>query len=83
MTHGYSQNYKKRVSVLVFLKGLVSPIVLYVENPNETYSDLVEIMKTQNSIPKIIEKETNGPIKKVSFLSNQISAIAIQEEPIV
>jgi hypothetical protein len=30
--------------------------------------------------PKFIEKDTQGPLKKVSFVSNQISALALQEE---
>ena len=31
----------------------------------------------------LIEKETEGPLKKVCFLSNQIAALAIQEEQYV
>lgn len=83
MSHGFSQNYKKKTSVLVFLKGTLAPLVLYFENPQEEYADLMEIVRTQSSMPKLIEKDTTGPIKKVAFLSNQIAAVAIQEEPIV
>ena len=30
--------------------------------------------------PVLIEQETEGPLKKVCFISNQIAAVAIQEE---
>lgn len=83
MAQGFAQNYKKRISVLVFLKNAVAPLVLYFENPYDEYADLLEICKTQNSIAKVIEKNTIGPVKKFAFLSNQIAAVAIQEEPIV
>lgn len=83
MAQGFSQNYKKRISVLVFLKNSVAPLVLYFENPYDEYIDLLEICRTQGSMAKIIEKETVGPIKKFAFLSNQIAAVAIQEEPVV
>lgn len=83
MQQGFAQNYKIRTSVLVFLKNSVAPLVLYFENPKQEYEELLEIYKTQNNVAKVIEKETNGPIKKVAFLSNQISAVAIQEEPVV
>lgn len=83
MAQGFSQSYKKKISVLVFLKGTLAPIVLYFDNPYEEYADLMEIIRTQGSISKLIEKETTGPIKRVAFLSNQIAAVAIQEEPTV
>ncbi len=83
MSQGFSQGYKKKISVLVFLKGTLAPLVLYFDNPQQEYAELSEILRTQGSIAKLIEKDTNGPIKKVSFLSNQIAAVAIQEEPVM
>ena len=83
MAQGFSQGYKKKVSVLVFLKGTLAPLVLYFDNPQEEYAELSEIVRTQGSISKLIEKNTTGPIKKVAFLSTQIAAVAIQEEPVV
>ena len=83
MAQGFAQNFKKRIAVLVFLKNSVAPLVLYFDNPYEEYAELLEICRTQSTIAKIVEKETNGPIKKVAFLSNQISAVAIQEEQVV
>ena len=72
------QNIKKRTSVLVFLKGSTAPLVLYVENPEELYAELQNTIKSTTA--KLVEKETQGPLKKVSFISNQIAALAIQEE---
>ena len=72
------QNIKKRTSILVFIKGSTAPLVLYVENPEEFYAELQQSMKS--TTPKFIEKDTQGPLKKVSFVSNQIAALALQEE---
>ena len=75
------QNIKTRTSVLVFIKGSTAPLVLYVENPQELYAELTQAIKTSTAV--YIEKETNGPLKKVGFISNQIAAIAMQEEQYV
>lgn len=76
-----AQNIKKRVSVLVFIKGSTAPLVLYVENPEELYSELKQTIKSPTTV--LIEKETQGPLKKVSFISNQVAALALQEEQYV
>lgn len=76
-----AQNIKKRYATLVFLKGSTAPLVLYVEDTQTLYDELINAMK--NPTNSIIEKETNGPLKKVSFISNQIAAVAIQEEQYV
>ncbi len=76
-----AQNIKKRVSVLVFLKGSTAPLVLYVDNPQELYSELVQLVKSASNV--LIEKDTQGPIKKVCFIANQIAAVAMQEEQYV
>ena len=75
------QNIKKRTSVLVFLKGSTAPLVLYVENPQDLYTELNQLMKSASAV--VVEKETQGPLKKVSFISKQIAAIAMQEEQYV
>ena len=75
------QNVKTRISVLVFIKGSTAPIVMYVENPQDLYNELNQAMKSASAT--VIEKETLGPIKKVTFISNQISAVAMQEEQYV
>ena len=83
MSQAYGQNFKIRTSVLVFLKNAVAPLVLYLDNPYQEYINLLEIYKNQNNIAKIIEKDTNGPIKKIAFLSNQIAAVGLQEEQVI
>ncbi|MFI3300555.1 MAG: hypothetical protein R3Y28_03955 [Candidatus Gastranaerophilales bacterium] len=76
-----SQNIKKRQSVLVFLKSSSTPVVMYVENPEELYTELQQAMK--NPVATIIEREMQGALKKISFVSTQIASIAIQEEQYV
>jgi hypothetical protein len=73
-----AQNIKKRYAVLVFIKGSTAPLVLYVKDAQTLYQELVERMQSPNAV--LIEKETEGPLKKVCFASNQIAALAIQEE---
>ncbi len=75
------QNIKKRTSVLVFIKGTTAPMVLYVENPQDLYAELTQLIKTPGST--VVEKETQGPLKKVCFAANQIAAVAMQEEQYV
>lgn len=76
-----AQNIKKRTSVLVFLKGSTAPLVLYVENPEEFYVELKQTIKSPTAV--LVEKETQGPLKKVCFISNQVASVAIQEEQFV
>lgn len=57
-----AQNIKKRISVLVFLKGSTAPLVLYVEKPEELYAELQQAVKSTAAV--LIEKETLGPLKK-------------------
>ncbi len=73
-----SQNIKKRTAVLVFLKGSTAPLVLYVEAPQDLYNEVINLMKSPTAV--MIEKETAGPLKKVCFISNQVAAVALQEE---
>lgn len=76
-----AQNIKKRMSVLVFLKGSTVPLVLYLDNPQDVYFELTKLMKSPT--PVYVEKETQGPLKKVCFAANQIAAVAMQEEQYV
>lgn len=73
-----AQNIKIRQAVLVFIKSSTAPLVLYVKEPQALYDELTALMQSQKSV--IVEQETEGPIKKVCFLSSQIAALAIQEE---
>lgn len=73
-----AQNIKKRYAVLVFIKGSAAPLVLYVKEPQVFYQEILDKMKSTNTV--LIERETDGPVKKVCFNSQQVSAVAIQEE---
>lgn len=73
-----AQNIKKRYAVLVFIKSSTAPLVLYVKDAQVLYDELIEKMQSPQTV--LIEKETEGPLKKACFLSNQIAAVAIQEE---
>ncbi|MBO7672875.1 hypothetical protein J6S88_05645 [bacterium] len=82
MSTQYSaQNIKKRLSLLVFIKGSTAPLVLYSDDTAAIYDELNQLMKTNQVV--MVEKETTGPLKKVCFWSNQIAAIALQEEQYV
>lgn len=83
MAQGFGQNFKKRIAVVVFLKSSTTPIILYFDDPYKEYAELTEYCKIQSPVAKLIEKETTGPIKKISFLSNQIVGVAIQEEQVL
>lgn len=81
MPQPFSQGpMKKRTSVLVFLKGTTAPLVLYVDNPFDVYEELAQILKQNSPTPRLIEKNTNGPIRKVCIQSTQICAVALQDE---
>ena len=69
---------KKRYAFLVFIKGSTAPLVLYVQDYQALYQELSERMISPNAV--LIKKETEGPLKEVCFVSNQIAALAIQEE---
>ena len=80
MSNPYMQQpTKTRIAILVFFKGTAAPIVMYLENPITVYEELKKIVESGQN--RLYEKECIGPIKKVSFLTGQISALAIQEEP--
>jgi hypothetical protein len=78
---GTTPQIKIRTALLIFIKGSSAPIVLYVENPQAVYEELQQLIKS-GSIA-LVEKEGNGPIKKVSIMANQISAVALQDEQYV
>jgi hypothetical protein len=69
-------------TVLVFLKSLATPIVLFTENPEQTYAELKETMKKASSVsPRLIEKQTIGPLKWVTFWDTELAGFALQVDP--
>jgi hypothetical protein len=72
-----------QISVLVFMKSLATPLVLYADNANQLYDDIKQLIKTANPhTPKLVEKQGAGPLKKVAFLDTEVSGVAIQLEPV-
>lgn len=78
---GGTPQVKTRTALLIFVKGASVPVVLYVENPQAAYEEFQQLIKTPSSA--IIEKEGNGPIKKVTLQASQVSAVALQDEQYV
>lgn len=77
------QQLKTRQAILVFLKVVAPPLVLYVDNPDETYSEIIRIIENANArTPKMIEKCGKGPLKRLAMLDTQIAGVAVQEEPV-
>ena len=73
-----------RTPVLIFLKVVGPPLVLYVDNHEEFYREMLEIIKTTNErAPRLIEKKANGPLKCLAVLDTQIAGVAIQEETVI
>lgn len=78
------QSPTKRKAVLVFLKVVGPPLVLYTDNPDETFQEIkLIISKASNSSPKLIEKVGKGPLKNIAVLDTQIAGVAMQEEPLM
>ncbi|MBP7212024.1 hypothetical protein KBA27_04240 [bacterium] len=72
---------KTRTAVLVFVKGASAPVVLYVENPQELFDEIQQLIKTPSGT--IIDKTANGPIRRFCVPASQISAVAMQDEQYV
>lgn len=72
-----------QTSVLVFLKALSTPVVLYTETPTQLYEELKQLIRNaQPQTPKLIEKQGVGPLKKVAFLDTELSGVALQTDPL-
>ena len=76
-----NQQIKIRTSILVFIKGGAAPLVLYVDKPHELYEELQQLMRSGANI--FVERDANGPLKKVAFMSGQIAGLALQDEQYV
>lgn len=72
---------KAKKPVLIFLKIVGPPLVLYVENSEAVYQEIKQIITSANEqSPKLIEKIGKGPLKKLAVLDTQIAGVALQEE---
>lgn len=71
-----------QLSVLVFLRSLATPVVLYTENAQQLYDELRQVIRQVDpKSPKLIEKQGLGPLKKFSFLDTDLSGVALQNDP--
>ena len=80
----YQQQIQTRKALLIFVQSMNAPVVLFLDDVETEYKTFQQIILiASNSNPKLIERTTNGPIKKFSILDTQISGVAIQEEPVL
>lgn len=75
------QKTKIRRPILIFLKMVGPPLVLYVDDTEAVYNEILETMlHASDKAPKLIEKTGKGPLKKMAVWDTQIAGVAIQEE---
>lgn len=80
----YQQQIQTRKALLIFVQSMNAPVVLFLDDVETEYKTFQQIiLNASNSNSKLIERTTNGPIKKFSILDTQISGVAIQEEPVL
>ena len=78
MTQPYQQQLKIRTGVYVFLKETINTVVLYFDNPQGAFEELKQAMKS--ATPVLVDKQANGPVKRLCVISNQIRGLALQDE---
>ena len=80
----FQQQIQTRKALLIFIHSMNAPVVLFLDDVEAEYKSFQQIiLNASHSNPKLIERTTNGPIKKFSILDTQISGVAIQEEPVL
>lgn len=80
----FQQQIQTRKALLIFVHSMNAPVVLFLDDVESEYKSFQQIiLNASHSNPKLIERTTNGPIKKFSILDTQISGVAIQEEPVL
>ena len=78
MAQPYQQQLKIRTGVYVFLKETINPVVLYFDNLQGAFEELKQAMKS--ATPVLVDKQANGPVKRLCVISNQIRGLALQDE---
>ena len=79
MSQPYQQTFQPRKALLLFVKSIATPIILYFENPDEEYKKIQQIL-AKPSTGRVLEFTPKGPIKFFSVIDNQLSAVGLQEE---
>ncbi|MEM0951323.1 MAG: hypothetical protein AAGI66_04165 [Cyanobacteria bacterium P01_H01_bin.74] len=78
-SHLSSENLQNRPVVLIFLKGLASPVVLYTDDCQKLQTEIKLVIQSANSnSPQLVEKMGNGPLRHVAFLDTAVLGVAIQ-----
>ncbi len=77
-----SHPINKKTSFIVFVKGSVAPIVLYLDEPIKVYQNIQNLLRSPQP-PKFFEIEASGPIKKVTLVTSEVSGCALQEEIVI
>lgn len=73
------QPLQPRKALLLFIKNVSTPIILYFDNPDEEYRNIQQII-AKPSAGRLLEFKPKGPIKFFSVPDNQIVAVGLQEE---
>lgn len=81
MTSQYLPQQKTRTALVLFLKGAATPVLLYFDNPQAVYMEMKQLMKSPS--PVLVEKEANGPVKRIAFVSTQLAGVVLQDETYV
>ncbi|MEB3206620.1 MAG: hypothetical protein VKK59_04655 [Vampirovibrionales bacterium] len=69
------------MAVLLLLRSLATPVVLYADAPTQLYDEIKTLMTQANpQAPKLIEKPGMGPLKKVAFLDTDVLGVALQSD---
>ena len=72
------------MAVLLLLRSLATPVVLYAETPTQLYDEIKTLMTQANpQAPKLIEKPGMGPLKRVAFLDTDVLGVALQSDQAV
>lgn len=74
-----SQPVNKKIAFIVFVKGSIAPVVLYLDDPKQVYENVQNIIRNPQA-PRVFEIEANGPIKKVTLVTSEVTGCALQEE---
>ncbi len=74
-----NQQLKQKTAFIVFVKGSIAPVVLYLNDPIKVYENVQSLIRNPQA-PRVFEIEANGPVKKVTFVTSEITGCALQDE---
>ncbi len=74
-----NQQITQKTAFVIFVKGSIAPVILYLDDPNKVYENVQNLIRSPQA-PKVFEIEANGPVKKVTFVTSEITGCALQDE---